>query len=121
MLTQEIVDFSAVVEGGEGIRGANTAMEDYTMPTLKCHCCTKNIPKTGRRVCPECGHVFQGKGWYGIASHWRLRHYQIMSYEEFWTSLCDDHRAEERNTSVTTVPPSTPFLASPKPESGNRQ
>ncbi len=27
-----------------------------------------------RKVCPECGHVFQGNGWDGIDAHWRAKH-----------------------------------------------
>jgi len=48
----------------------------------------------GQRKCPECGHTFQGNVWYGIAGHWRARPEEIMTYEEFWASLCDDHRKE---------------------------
>jgi hypothetical protein len=62
------------------------------MFTRKCHCCKKKTPKEGRRICPECGHVFQGIGWSGIDGHWRAKHEDIMSYEEFWKSLCYDHR-----------------------------
>lgn len=62
------------------------------MPIIKCRCCVKGTPKTGRRECPECGHVFQGNGWDGIDGHWRAKHEDIMSYEEFWESLCDKHR-----------------------------
>lgn len=37
---------------------------------------------TERKVCPECGHVFQGNGWDGIDAHWRSKHEKIMPYEE---------------------------------------
>jgi hypothetical protein len=63
-------------------------------PNNECRCCTKGSPKIGKRVCPECQHVFQGKGWDGIDAHWRAKHEQMMSYESFWASLCDAHRKE---------------------------
>ena len=62
------------------------------MPNLECRCCMKQTPKTGQRECPECGHVFKGRGWDGIDAHWKARHEQTMSYEDFWNSLCDDHQ-----------------------------
>ena len=40
-----------------------------------------------KKVCPECGHIFQGNGWDGIDAHWRSRHEGIMSYEEAWPLL----------------------------------
>ena len=36
------------------------------------------------RICPECGHVFQGRGWDGIDAHWRARHDNVMPYEQAW-------------------------------------
>jgi hypothetical protein len=36
------------------------------------------------KVCPECGHEFQGSGWDGIDAHWRSKHAAIMSYEQAW-------------------------------------
>jgi len=36
------------------------------------------------KVCPECGHEFQGNGWDGIDGHWRSKHTDIMSYEQAW-------------------------------------
>ncbi len=47
-------------------------------------------------MCPECGHVFRGKGWDGIDAHWRAHHEGILSYEAFWTGLCDGHRGRDR-------------------------
>lgn len=38
----------------------------------------------GRKICPECDHVFQGSGWDGIDAHWKSRHEKIMPYEEAW-------------------------------------
>lgn len=57
----------------------------------QCYCCIRRIPVTRPRVCPECGHVFQGNGWDGIDAHWRAKHGQIMKYEDFWKSLCVEH------------------------------
>lgn len=37
-----------------------------------------------RRSCPECGHVFQGKGWEGIDAHWKAKHESLMPYEKAW-------------------------------------
>ena len=39
---------------------------------------------TEKKVCPECGHVFQGNGWDGVDAHWRSKHEDIVSYEEAW-------------------------------------
>lgn len=36
------------------------------------------------KVCPECGHEFQGNGWDGIDAHWRARHASVMEYEQAW-------------------------------------
>jgi hypothetical protein len=36
------------------------------------------------KVCPECGHRFQGKGFDGIDAHWRSHHEDIMPYEQAW-------------------------------------
>lgn len=35
----------------------------------------------GAKICPACGHVFRGKGWSGVDSHWRANHEDIMSFE----------------------------------------
>ncbi len=39
------------------------------------------------KVCPVCGHTFQGKGWEGIDAHWRAKHEDIMPYGEAWPLL----------------------------------
>lgn len=36
------------------------------------------------KVCPECGHVFQGSGWDGIDAHWKAKHDDAMPYKEAW-------------------------------------
>ena len=45
-----------------------------------------------KKVCPECGHVFQGSGWDGIDAHWRsprVGHEDVMPYEDAWPLLRD--------------------------------
>lgn len=44
-------------------------------------------PQGDKRVCPECGHVFQGNGWDGIDAHWRSKHEDVMPYEKAWSLL----------------------------------
>lgn len=67
-------------------------MANGNHPGLQCLGCQNGTPTAGPRVCPACGHVFRGNGWDGIDSHWRAQHEGNMSYEQFWDSLCDDHR-----------------------------
>lgn len=43
-------------------------------------------------MCPECGHVFRGRGWDGIDAHWRAYHEMIEPYEAFFSGLCQGHR-----------------------------
>jgi hypothetical protein len=49
-----------------------------------------------RKKCPECGHVFQGRGWDGIDAHWRSKHENVMSYEDAWPLLRDGKYRTER-------------------------
>ena len=42
---------------------------------------------SGNKVCPECGHVFQGNGWDGVDAHWRSKHEHKMPYEKAWPLL----------------------------------
>lgn len=58
----------------------------------QCAGCQHGTPTQGPRVCPLCGHVFQGNGWDGIDAHWRARHEAVMPYEQFWQSMCAAHR-----------------------------
>lgn len=37
-----------------------------------------------RRQCPECAHIFSGKGWGGIDAHWKAHHQDILEYEKAW-------------------------------------
>jgi len=45
--------------------------------------------------------VFKGKGWDGIDAHWRAKHEDVMSYEEFWDSLCDEHKANKDKAPIS--------------------
>ena len=36
------------------------------------------------KMCPECGHQFQGNGWDGIDAHWRAKHEHVMPYRAAW-------------------------------------
>lgn len=56
-----------------------------------CLCCVRNLSMDPPRICPECGHVFQGSGWDGIDAHWRAKHEQVMPYRDFWAGLCPGH------------------------------
>ena len=60
-----------------------------------CRCCEGKLSKVAPRVCPECGHIFQGNGWDGIDAHWRAKHEQVMPYIEFWNSLCAEHKGKK--------------------------
>jgi len=57
-----------------------------------CRCCEKGLTPGRPRICPECGHAFQGNGWDGIDAHWRARHEAVMPYQDFWAGLCPRHR-----------------------------
>jgi hypothetical protein len=58
----------------------------------ECLCCKHNTPTVGPRICPICGHKFQGNGWDGIDSHWKAHHKDVMPYEKFRDTLCPAHR-----------------------------
>jgi len=47
----------------------------------------RGIVTPKKKVCPECGHVFNGNGWDGIDAHWRSKHGDVMPYEEAWPLL----------------------------------
>jgi hypothetical protein len=40
--------------------------------------------KKTSKICPLCGHEFQGNGWDGIDAHWRAHHEHEMPYEQAW-------------------------------------
>jgi hypothetical protein len=37
-----------------------------------------------KKICPLCGHEFQGNGWDGIDAHWRAHHESEIPYEKAW-------------------------------------
>lgn len=45
--------------------------------------------RTNRKVCPQCRHAFQGKGWEGIDAHWKSKLEDIMPYEKVWPLIRD--------------------------------
>ena len=47
------------------------------------------------KVCPECGHVFQGNGWVGIDAHWKSKHEHILPYEKAWPLLSSGNYEKE--------------------------
>ena len=40
--------------------------------------------KQAGKICPECGHEFQGNGWDGIDAHWKAKHAELMAYQDAW-------------------------------------
>ena len=56
-----------------------------------CRCCEADQPPHSPKICPECGHVFQGHGWDGIDAHWKAKHERVLPYKEFWAGLCPEH------------------------------
>ena len=49
----------------------------------------QKAPRTGTKACPApgCGTEFKGNGWDGIDAHWRAKHEDICSYENFWAMV----------------------------------
>jgi len=50
----------------------------------------------GEKLCPECGHRFQGNGWDGIDAHWKSQHESVMPYEEAWPLIKSETYASVR-------------------------
>lgn len=65
----------------------------YFRRGMSCRCCANGLPVSREKVCPICGHRFQGHGWDGIDAHWRSKHESVAPYREFWESLCEKHRS----------------------------
>ena len=57
-----------------------------------CLCCVANHPMDPPRSCPICGQAFKGKGWAGMAQHWKARHQDLMPYDRFRDTLCEAHQ-----------------------------
>ena len=56
----------------------------------------KKVAKAQKpKVCPQCGHVFQGNGWDGIDAHWRAKHEGIMPYAKAWPLVRDGTYSKE--------------------------
>jgi hypothetical protein len=66
--------------------------ELHTQPTRM-----KNVGKS----CPECGHLFSGKGWGGIDAHWKSRHEGIMPYPEAWPLIRKGEKPSDFTNSVS--------------------
>lgn len=64
---------------------------------MDCYSCSKGTPLEGPKVCPECNHVFKGKGWEGLDAHWKAKHESVMPYEQLWGSFCQSHRHSQGN------------------------
>jgi len=89
------LDTSSAEEMKSRLSQAERATRDASVAPSEtaCPCCESGTPFKRPRVCPECGHVFRGKGWDGIDAHWRAKHEQKLPYERFWRSLCPRHRS----------------------------
>ena len=85
-------------------------MEHTAQQEQQCLGCRYNTPTHGPRICPLCGHVFQGKGWDGIDAHWRAKHENILRYEAFWASLCDAHRVNKWHVIGIDPAPTKPAI-----------
>ncbi len=70
------------------------------MSRSQCRCCGQEQAFGLPRICPECGHVFNGNGWDGIDAHWRSVHEHVVSYEDFWAGLCPGHRGTKAANSI---------------------
>jgi len=62
----------------------------HESPTTSGHAVVELASQKGNRkssktkICPECNHVFKGRGWEGIDAHWKAKHESIMPYETAW-------------------------------------
>jgi 3-hydroxyisobutyrate dehydrogenase len=99
MANQLYLSVEALGHGRSGTQALMLALERLSnleinpeRPNTHCLCCQKGTETRGVRVCPVCGHEFQGKGWDGIDAHWRAKHESTMPYEQFWSTLCEAHR-----------------------------
>jgi hypothetical protein len=74
----------------------NQDVKDQMPTPTECPCCVAGLPEhPKKRECPHCRLQF-ADGWKGIAQHLRsddIKH--PWTYEEFWNSLCDQHRFAE--------------------------
>ena len=76
---------SAIVSNVGGIVNLRDIVEESNYIKNKI-AVDRPTPETtdGRKICPECNHVFLSDTWGGIDAHWRAHHENIMSYEKAW-------------------------------------
>jgi uncharacterized protein (DUF433 family) len=68
------------------------------------------------KVCPECGHEFQGNGWDGIDAHWGAHHEDIMPYKEAWPLIqSGDYLAKQPQQKLLDRISITPGVCGGKP------
>jgi hypothetical protein len=68
---------------------------DHVLQDMVSHLPEPESEDFDRKVCPECGHRFQGHGWDGIDAHWRARHENVMPYEKAWELIRADQYDNE--------------------------
>ena len=57
-----------------------------------CLCCLAGRKAEDPKACPICGQELKGKGWGGMAQHWKARHADLMPYDALRSTLCKDHQ-----------------------------
>lgn len=55
----------------------------------------EGLTQKRKKICPICGHEFQGNGWDGTDAHWRARHEDLCSYEAAWEIILGMETAKE--------------------------
>ena len=73
---------SAIEKAAGGLLTLKEIIEKHIGQEITSTPTPKKTPE--RKVCPECGHNFAGKGWEGIDEHWKSKHKKIMPYSEAW-------------------------------------
>jgi hypothetical protein len=77
------------------LAGAADASDCYLPPDLSvCLLCEREMPPSVPRRCPECDHVFAGRGWETLDAHWKANHLDVGPYEDLWSAMCERHRGE---------------------------
>ncbi len=74
-------EYSETTEARITIRNAAIA-ESLQRPSSYSHATHGTEPV--KKMCPECGHLFKGRGFDGIDAHWRAKHEAVMPYTEAW-------------------------------------
>ncbi len=73
---------AAIEKAVGGLLNLKHIVEQHTGESIMFTAMSTN--QNNKKVCPECGHVFQGNGWDGIDAHWKSKHENIMPYSEAW-------------------------------------